>query len=164
MIIKNSENTRVKLARTGRSMLLPLFLGLIFAASICPARTQAQIIGNLAADVPFQFHVGNTTLPAGKYVIHQLEGSDLTMMEISTADGKQSALFNVEPTEAKATPEKTELIFNKYGDQYFLSELFDEGNADGNKLFESRAEKQASKEGGAYVAQVAASHPRQEGK
>jgi len=164
MIIKNSENTRVKLARTSRGMLLPLFFGLIFAASICPARTQAQIIGNLAADVPFQFHVGNTTLPAGKYVIHQLEGSDLTMMEISTADGKQSALFSVESAEAKATPEKTELIFNKYGDQYFLSELFDEGNADGSKLFESRAEKQASKEGGADVAHVAASQPQQEGK
>ncbi len=142
MIIKNSENTRVKLARTGRSMVLPLFFGLIFAASILPARTQAQIIGNVAADVPFQFHVGNTTLP---------EGSDLTMMEISTADGKRSALFSVESAEAKTTPEKTELIFNKYGDQYFLSELFDEGNVDGSKLFESRDEKQASKEGGADV-------------
>src|SRR6266478_3926905 len=161
MIIKNSENTRVKLARTGKSMLLPLFFGLIFAASICPARTQAQIIGNVAADIPFQFHVGNTTLPAGKYVIHQLDGSDLTMMQISTADGRQSALFSVEPAEAKTTPEKTELIFNKYGDQYFLSELFDEGNLDGNKLFESRDEKQASKEGGAAVAHIVANHPQQ---
>src|SRR5258706_3087026 len=146
MIIKNSENTRVKLARTARSMVLPLFFGLIFAASILPARTQAQIIGNAAADVPFQFHVGNTTLPAGKYVIHQLEGSDLTMMEISTADGKHSALFSVESAEAKTTPEKTELIFNKYRDQYFLSELFDEGNVDWNQCCESRDSKQATKE------------------
>jgi hypothetical protein len=145
-------------------MLLPLFLALISAAAFSPSRTQAQIIGNLAAEIPFQFHVGNTTLPAGKYIVHQLEGSDLTMMEITSADGKQSALFNVEPAEAKSTPEKSELIFNKYGDRYFLSEMFDEGNADGSKLFESRDEKQASKEGGADVAHVAASHPQQEGK
>jgi len=164
MTIKYSENARVKLARTGRSMLLPLFFGLIFATSILPARTQAQIIGNVAADIPFQFHVGNTTLPAGRYVIHQLEGSDLATMEISTADGKLSALFNVGSAQAKTTPEKTELIFNKYGDQYFLSELFDEGNVDGNKLLESRDEKQASKESGAVVAHVAANQPQQEGK
>src|SRR5882672_10326288 len=113
MIIKNSENTRVKLARTARSMVLPLFFGLIFVASILPARTQAQIIGNVAADVPFQFHVGNTTLPAGKYVIHQLEASHLTIMEISTTDSKQSTLFSVESAETKSMTEKTELIFNK---------------------------------------------------
>jgi hypothetical protein len=164
MIIEYSENTRVNLARTGRRMLLPLFFSLIFGMAFWPAKAQAQIIGNLAADIPFQFEVGNTTLPAGKYIIHQLEGSDLTMMEISSADGKLSALFDVESEEAKAVPEKTELIFNKYGDRYFLSEMFDEGNADGNRLFESRDEKQASKENGADVAHVAASHPQQEGK
>jgi hypothetical protein len=164
MMIKNSENGRVKLARTGRSMLLPLFFSLIFAAAFSPSRTQAQIIGNLAAEIPFQFHVGNTTLPAGKYIIHQLEGSELTMMQISTADGKLSALFNVESAEAKTTPEKSELIFNKYGDQYFLSELFDEGTVDGSKLLESRDERKASKESGADVAHVAAVHPLQEGK
>jgi hypothetical protein len=164
MTIEYFENARVKQPKTGRSMLLPLFFSLIFAASVWPAKTQAQIIGNIAADVPFQFHVGNTTLPAGRYVIHQLEGSDLTMMQISSADGKMSALFNVESAEAKTTPEKSELIFNKYGDQYFLSELFDEGNVDGNKLIESRDERQASKEGGADVAHVVASHQQQEGK
>lgn len=164
MIIKYSENARVKPARTGKSMLLPLFFSLIFATSILPARTQAQIVGNVAADIPFQFHVGNATLPAGKYVIHQLEASDLTTMEISTADGKQSALFNVASAQAKTTPEKTELIFNRYGDKYFLSEVFDEGNVDGSKLFESRDEKQASKQSGAVVAHVAAIRPQQEGK
>src|SRR5260370_33850075 len=94
MIIKNSENTRVKLARTARSMVLPLFFGLIFAASILPARTQAQIIGNVAADVPFQFHVGNTTLPAGEYVIHQLERSARTMLQVSTWDGTRDGRFS----------------------------------------------------------------------
>jgi hypothetical protein len=164
MFIKSLENARANQTRTSGHMLLPLFLTLIFAMSFWPTRAQAQIIGNLEADIPFQFHVGSTTLPAGKYMIHQLEGSDLTMMQISSVDGKVSALFDAEPTEAKSAPEKSELIFNKYGDRYFLSEMFDEGNADGNRLVPSRDEKTASKESGADVAHVAARHPQQEGK
>lgn len=157
MLINNIEHAR------GKHALLPLFLTLLFAMSFWPARAQAQIIGNLEADVPFQFHVGNTTLPAGRYMIHELEGSDLTVMQISSADGKLSALFDVESAQAKTTPEKSELIFNKYGDSYFLSELFDEGNVDGSKLMTSREEKRASKESGAEVAHVAAHHPQQNG-
>jgi len=157
MLINNIEHAR------GKHALLPLFLTLLFAMSFWPARAQAQIIGNLEADVPFQFHVGNTALPAGRYMIHELEGSDLTVMQISSADGKLSALFDVESAQAKTTPEKSELIFNKYGDSYFLSELFDEGNVDGSKLMTSREEKRASKESGAEVAQVSAGHPQQNG-
>jgi len=164
MIIEYLKKVRASETRTGKRILLPLFFSLIVAASIWPARAQAQIIGNIEANIPFQFHVGNKALPAGEYIIHQLENSDLTVMEISSADGKLSALFNVEAEQANSAPEKTELIFNKYGDRYFLSELFDEGNADGNKLVASRDEKQARKEGGAEVAYIAAGHPQLRGK
>jgi hypothetical protein len=46
---------------------------------------------------------------------------------------------------------KSELIFNKYGNRYFLAELFDEGNPSGSELIESACEKQISK--GAVAAQ-----------
>src|SRR5260221_13545472 len=105
MIIKNSENTRVKLARTARSMVLPLFFGLIFAASILPARTQAQIIGNVAAEAPFQFDVGNTTLPAGKYVIPELEGTGPSVVGSSTAGAERSGLWSGESAGAKGAPD-----------------------------------------------------------
>ena len=163
MINENLKRVGTGQAKTVRQMLFPVFLMLVFAMSFGPARTQAQMIGNVVAEVPFQFHVGNTTLPAGKYLIHQIDDSDLMVMQISSVDGKVSALFNVEPTEAKSAPEKTELIFNKYRDRYFLSEMFDEENADGNKLVTSRDEKLASKESGAEVAHVAAHHANQEG-
>ena len=157
MLINNLEHAG------GRHALLALFLTLLFAMSFLPARTQAQIIGNLEADVPFQFHVGKTTMPAGRYMIHKLEGSELTVMQISSADGKLSALFEVESAQARTTPEKSELVFNKYGDRYFLSEMYDEGNVDGSRLSPSRDEKRASEENGADVAYVTARHAQQEG-
>jgi len=118
--------------------LLSLFIALVFALTMYSSKAQAQIIGNLEADIPFQFHAGNTELPPGKYVIHILDNSDLTIMEISSADGKMSALFDVREAEANSTPARDELIFNKYGNRYFLAKLFDESNADGSAVIESR--------------------------
>jgi hypothetical protein len=117
----------------------------VFALSIFAGKAHAQIVGDLDVDVPFQFHAGDTKLPAGKYRIHILDGSDLTVMEITSADDSTSALFQVQESDANAAPAKSELIFNKYGNRYFLAKLFDEGNASGNKVVESRYEKQISK-------------------
>jgi hypothetical protein len=120
---------------------LPLFIAFVFALAICPTRTHAQIIGGLQVDVPFQFHAGDTKLPAGRYTIHPLDTSDDTIMEISSADGSTSALFEVEQADANSAPAKTELVFNKYGNRYFLTKLFDSGNPYGSQVAKSRYEQ-----------------------
>jgi hypothetical protein len=124
--------------------LLSLFVALVFALTIYPSRAHAQIIDTLEANIPFQFHAGNTKLPPGNYSIHMLENSDLKFMEITSADGSTSALFEVHETDASSAPAKSELIFNKYGNRYFLSKLFDEGNPSGNEVVESAYEKKVS--------------------
>jgi hypothetical protein len=128
-----------------RHQLLALFIALIFALTLRPTKAQAQIIGDLQVNIPFQFHAGSSKLPAGKYIIHMLDDSDLTVMEISSADGSTSALFNVQSAEANSAPAKSELIFNKYGNRYFLAELFDQENPSGSKVAESRYEKRIDK-------------------
>ena len=85
----------MKLQETRRDQLLLLFIALVFALTMHPTKARAQIVGNLEADIPFQFHVGNVKLPLGKYNIHVLDNSDLTTMEISSTDGSSSALFEV---------------------------------------------------------------------
>jgi hypothetical protein len=132
-----------------------LFIALVIALTMYPTKSQAQIVGNLEANIPFQFHVGNTKLPAGKYTIHTLDNSDLTLMEISSADGSTSALFEVRDAETNSAPHKSELIFNKYGQRYFLEKLFDESNPNGSSLLKTGYEKriaQATAEGQEHVA------------
>src|SRR5580692_2058843 len=80
----------------------------------------AQIIGQIVADIPFPFHAGAAKFPAGKYKIRVDDGSDLKTMEIQSADGKSSALFEVRSAQAQNNPQSTELIFNHYGNRYFL--------------------------------------------
>jgi len=80
-----------------------------------------------------------------------LDESTSRIMEITSADGSNSALFQVQESDAKSAPAQSELIFNKYGDNYFLSKLYDEGDPSGSELIETRYEKQISK--GAVTAQ-----------
>jgi hypothetical protein len=149
---------------TKRYHLLTFFFALVFASAIYPAKADAQIVGDIEANIPFQFHAGNTKFPAGEYRIHVMDNTDLSVMEISSMDGTVSALFQVRDAEANSDPAKTELIFNRYGDRYFLAKLFDVGNTAGSQVVESGYEKKISQtvlEGQDYVP---ARHRTQQGK
>jgi hypothetical protein len=143
--------------------LLSLVIALVFTLTVYPTKAHAQIIGDLEVTIPFQFHAGDAKLPAGKYVIHTVDNTDLTIMEIISADGSTSALFEVRDAEANSTPAKSELIFNKYGNRYFLAKLFDEGNPNGSTVSKSRYEKKVGQAATEAQAHVPAHHRGQQG-
>lgn len=151
---KSEDRNRIK-----KHHFVSLFIVLVFAAMMYPSQAHAQIVGSLEADIPFQFHAGDAKLPAGKYVIRMLDDSDLTIMEISKSDGSVAALFQIHSAQANSTPRKTELIFNKYGNKYFLNELFDEGEPDGSQVVKSNYEKRASQAAAEAQVHVPANHP-----
>ena len=148
--------------KTGSNQLLSLFVALVFVLTMHSPKAQAQIVGNLEVDIPFQFHAGNAKLPPGKYTIHMLENTDLTVMEIISVDNSTSALFEVRRSQAGSAPAKSELIFNKYGNRYFLAKVFDEGNPTGSQVLESRYEKRISEVAEAQE-HVPAHHQGQQG-
>jgi len=142
MFTERANNGRVN-HKPGPRHLLALSIALLVVA-MYPRKANAQIIGGLQANIPFQFHAGAANLPAGTYRIRMLDDNNLTLMEISNLDGTRSALIQVQDSEANSTPTQSEMIFNKYGDQYFLAEMFDEGDASGSKVIESNYEKKIS--------------------
>jgi hypothetical protein len=140
--------------KTTRYQLLSLFIASVVGLTMYPTQSHAQLVGSLEADIPFQFHVGNTKLPPGKYTIRMLDDSELKIMEISSADKSVSALFEVRSAQAKSTPGKSELIFDKYGHRYFLERLFDESDPNGSAVVKSGYEKriaEAASEGEEHV-------------
>jgi len=152
----------MKLKKTGSYQLLSCFVALVFVLTMHSTKAHAQMVGNLEVDIPFQFHAGNAKLPPGKYTIHMLENTDLTVMEIISVDNSTSALFEVGRTQASSAPAKSELIFNKYGNRYFLAKVFDEGNPTGSQVLESRYEKRISEVAEAQE-HVPAHHQGQQG-
>ena len=164
MAIENVHQEYAGRNGTRRHQLLPLFIALVLALTIGASKAKAQVTDDLEVNIPFQFHAGDTKLPAGEYRIHVLDNSDLALMEIVSADGSTSALFQVRESDANSAPAKNELIFNKYGNHYFLAELFEEGNATGSQVAESRYEKVVSHEAVEAQEHVPAHRGMQKGK
>ena len=107
----------------------------------------------IEANITHAFIVGDKTLPAGKYEIRALYDSDPNTFEIRSANGHIGAVFETHSAQANRTPRKTELVFNKFGYSYFLSQIWLEGSDLGNELEKTKAEKKLE-EGG-----IASEHP-----
>lgn len=119
------------------SLCLVIGLGAAMAAS-------AQIEGDMTieANIPHAFVVRDTTLPAGKYTIKVADdATSLNVLEIRSANARTAVLFETEDIQTNRAPGKSELIFDKIGDTYFLSQVFLKGDNSGNQLPKSRMER-----------------------
>jgi hypothetical protein len=108
------------------------------------ATAQIDTVSQIEANVPFAFAVGDTKLPAGKYEIKQLDNISPKVLELRSADGHTSVVFDTEDAQTRGddqTVSKTELVFDKVGDQYFLSQIWVSGSTSGNDVPKSRMEK-----------------------
>jgi len=73
------------------------------------------------ATVPFAFTVGTKLLPSGTYTISSQVGS---AEEILLIQNRSQGIAVFAPAHADLRKSKHgELVFHKYGDQYFLSEI-----------------------------------------
>ena len=74
----------------------------------------------IRAEIPFDFMVGKKRLPKGEYLIESL--NDSGTLTIRHAKKGKAATFNTirhKPTDSN----KSKLVFNRYGDKYFLSQV-----------------------------------------
>jgi hypothetical protein len=129
-----------------RKRILSAAAGLIGLAGLLgapPARAQVEAV--MQADIPFSFHAGDAQLPAGKYRIQAPEDSYGRVMEIYGPDG-QAALFQVIGTESRTPSPDSELVFHKYGDNYYLWKISETGSVNGDELPVSHSEKSLRRE------------------
>jgi hypothetical protein len=121
---------------------MAVILGLVVFAGASAA--QAQIIGRIKSDIPFGFYVRDKLMPAGSYAITEMNpGSG--MMEIRSDDGKSAAIFLTIGEQEKDTRTPSELIFHKYGDKVFLSEIVEQGEIDAAQVLKTKMEKRLEK-------------------
>lgn len=85
--------------------------------------TFARAQDTAVSTVPFDFIIGNQTLPAGKYSIGRSRNDGLGgPLLIRSADGKTHAFF-LPTTEESARHDEARLVFRHEGDKYFLEEI-----------------------------------------
>ena len=92
--------------------------------------------GDTIADIPFAFTVANHTLPAGRYNVTRLGATTLRI----SSPHNQGTLVLTHAVEGKAPESKGAIVFHRYGESYFLSEVWVAAGGIGRKVFPSRLE------------------------
>lgn len=107
--------------------------------AVAPVFAQQSI-----ANIPFDFTVGKTKMAAGTYLVrcdHQ------AYVLLQRDDRKASVMV---PTIGRMAPLGSDvgsrLIFNRYGDAYFLSEAWQAGVDTGRQLLRSKLEREVAGE------------------
>ena len=95
-------------------------LGLLMGA----ASAFAQNI-NVRANIPFSFNVSKDTLPAGQYEVRTISSSGSHVLLINNREAKTGEMFLAHAVStSQAQAGKGKLVFKRYGDQYFLSQIW----------------------------------------
>jgi hypothetical protein len=111
-------------------------LGLLMATASAYAQT-----GVVKANVPFNFIVDKTQVPAGQYMIQNV-GSSGTAMIIESQDRSLVKLVLPNACESAQVQQKSKLVFHRYGDQYFLAQIWTAGNDRGRELLKTEQERE----------------------
>ncbi len=93
------------------------------------------------ASIPFSFQIGDKVLPPGNYIVKVSDH----FIQVRDANSTNGAGIVTLRTEAKKAAELNVMVFNVYGSQHFLANVWFEGRIQGRRLVMSRAEQQIAK-------------------
>jgi hypothetical protein len=102
----------------------------------------AQLPGQpIRTNIPFDFSIRGRTLPAGEYEIRRVMDEPGTLEIASIRHSHQHAMFEVDPVETLHYPKHGEIVFVRYGDTYFLHEIWSAGLQTGAEVPRSHDER-----------------------
>lgn len=116
-------------------------LGLFLILAV--VSVSAQSGSWIAASIPFDFAAGETKLKAGDYTVKRLSKETILLR---SADQKTNVIVLASVSLQQARGDARErLVFNRYGSEYFLTQVWTNRNADGRELSRSKTETRLAK-------------------
>lgn len=116
-------------------------LALSFLVSLATLPAAAKSVDNMRAQVPFDFHVGESLVRAGAYTIKSMTADE----QVLRINGEKASAATITNSDTEKGKGRARLIFHKYGDQYFLSAVWG-SDSTGRTLSESKRERNLRKE------------------
>lgn len=125
-----------KIARTLITIVL-VFTATILFAQTTPSQKLMKV------NIPSAFRVEDQSLPAGQYLVFTVTPE--RSIRIVGTDGKHSAIVNDLPNYAKEPSPNSRLVFHRYGNEYYLVQVWTAGqNVARNPLLSKKAMESAS--------------------
>jgi hypothetical protein len=112
-------------------------LSLIFSLSAISVYAQSKTLIS-KVEIPFDFSIRDKTLPAG---IYRVERIFYDVLIIRSEDSQEVSVSLTMPVRAKEIPETGQLLFHRYGESYFLFQIWEPGSNDGRQFSKSRTER-----------------------
>jgi hypothetical protein len=126
------------------SMMLIAITTLAFVTAMV---SNAQAKGHrLSANVPFSFMVGDKTLRAGQYNIGQITQASDAGILVRSADTEQNAIRLTNSIQDARAPRQSMLVFRRYGEKYYLAQIWTEGKQEGRELLKSKSGRALERE------------------
>lgn len=118
-----------------RLVLVLAMAGPLFAGSI--------LNHEMSVSVPFGFVVAGKILPAGDYSAQVNPERGTVVLHCV---GRSPMMLLTIPRESDNAPHRGKLVFQRYGATIFLAEVWNQGNTTGQKLRQSEAEKELTRQ------------------
>ena len=103
----------------------------------------AQSGQTATVDLPFGFQLANQQFPAGKYQVTGGPGQAAVLLR--GVDSKRAMFILSIPLHSERTRDVSSLVFHRYGNRYFLSEIWLAGSTYGRALPKSTAEREVAR-------------------
>jgi len=121
---------------------------LLCALLIVASAAQGQSLANRARfNVPFDFTFGEKKLPAGQYTVGRaIQNSDDHVVSIADHNGRSKALQLSNAVFTRRENSRAVLVFHRYGDQYFLAQVWQAQASIGREFGISKKERELNKQ------------------
>ena len=118
--------------------LIAIALGVLVPVMTKPAMAQSR---EMIADIPFNFTVCTQQMPAGKYKVRPITSATTNLLLVRSEDGQSAEIACTRDVQSSKRTTDGKLIFNRYGNQYFLTEMWFQGETTGNQVMKSVREE-----------------------
>lgn len=102
--------------------------------------TDAQSGSSMQMKIPFGFFVNGVLMPAGRYWISPVGNG--VAIQIQNRETRETTTVTTFSVKGAKHPETGLLVFNRYGDAFFLAELHWAGRDTGRRVPLSNAERE----------------------
>jgi hypothetical protein len=117
----------------------------LFALTVLLLATAAQAqTTNVKAKIPFDFVVGDHSYPAGEYTLKSMTQSG-GAIRIDSADETEKGIALADACRKVHPADGTILVFERLGDNYFLYQIWTEGDTAGREFPMGKAQVQLAK-------------------